>query len=116
MGWRACTAAATAALALACTGSAEAGTYIASNPAGDQVLFHQVLAQTSRPLYVATRHPGGSFRSLQAGVPPPGQFFPNATVDDSGGVPPRWDSSAPTVPSHPPTSAAAAAAPPPRLP
>jgi hypothetical protein len=111
MGWRTRTAAATAALALACTGSAEAGTYIASDPAGDQVLFHQVLAQTARPLYVATRHPGGSFGSLQAEVPPPGQFFPNATVDDSGGFVARWNSSDPKFQSHQPTSAVAIGAP-----
>src|SRR3954454_7179263 len=111
MGWRAWTAAATAVLALTGAGSADADTYIASNPVGDQVIFHQVLAQTSRPLYVGTRHPGGSFGPLQAEVPPPGQFFPSAIVDDGGGFVARWNSADTKFESHPPTSALAIGAP-----
>jgi hypothetical protein len=94
-------------LALACGDSADAGTYIASNPAGDQVLFHQVLAQTSRPLYIGVRHHGGSFGPLHGEVSPPGQFFPFATVDDGGGFVARWNSADPKFQSHPPTSAVA---------
>src|SRR3954453_7870188 len=110
MGWRAWTAAATAVLALTGAGSADADTYIASNPVGDQVIFHQVLAQTSRPLYIGTRHPGGSFGPLQDEVSPPGQFFPSATVDDGGGVVPRWNRPDPQNQIHPQTSSVATGA------
>jgi hypothetical protein len=101
------TAAAIAVLALAGAGSAEAGTIIVSNPAGDQVLFHQVLAQTARPLYIGTRRSGGSFGSLRPEVPPPGAFFPTATVDDGGGFVARWNSADPDFESHPTTTSVA---------
>jgi hypothetical protein len=89
MGRRAFTAAALA-LVLIAPGSAHASTEIATNPAGDQVLFHQVLGFATRPLYVTTRHPGTGFGPVRPAVPPPGIFYPAARVDDSGAFVATW--------------------------
>src|SRR4051794_2977400 len=110
MARRTCTVA-VGGLLLIGAGSANGSTQIATNPAGDQVLFHQVLGQTSRPLYAATRHPGGGFGALRPVVPPPGRFVPTAAVDDGGGFAVAWTSYDPHYQSHPATNSVATGSP-----
>jgi hypothetical protein len=89
---RTCTAAITTLLAIGAA-SAQGATQIATNPAGDQVLFHQVLGQRARSLYATVRHAGGGFGSVQQVAPAPGEpavFKPEATVDDGGGIVAMW--------------------------
>jgi hypothetical protein len=99
------------ALLLTAAGSARASTEIATNPAGDQVLLHQLLGQTTRPLYATTRHPGTGFGPVQPVVPPPGIFYPAARVDDSGAFVATWVSDDPFRRTHPTTNAVAIGAP-----
>src|SRR3954453_23095120 len=71
-------------------GRADAATQIATNPAGDQVLLHQVLGQQSRALYAGVRPAGGNFSPLSGIAPPPGFFTADARVDDAGGSVASW--------------------------
>jgi hypothetical protein len=94
--------------------SAHGATEIATNPAGDQVLFHQVLGQKARALYATVRHPGGSFAPLQTIAPPPGEpgvFTPEATVDDGGGIAAMWGTHDPLYVNDPTAASVAIAAP-----
>jgi hypothetical protein len=79
------------------SGRADASTQIATNPAGDQVLLHQVLGQQSRALYAGVRPTGGSFTPLSEIAPPPGVFAADARVDDAGGSIASWLSPKPAV-------------------
>jgi hypothetical protein len=89
-------------------GRADAATQIATNPAGDQVLLHQVLGQQSRALYAGVRPAGADFGPLSEIAPPPGFFTADARVDDSGGSIASWLSH---IPGEKATAAVAIGAP-----
>jgi hypothetical protein len=60
---------------------------IASNQRGDQVLVDHVLFQLARrPLYAATRAPGGSYGPLTPITPADASYTGQAFVDDAGGT------------------------------
>jgi hypothetical protein len=80
------TAAIAIAAALALAGAARAAVVLAGNSRGDQVLVQRVLDQRTRPLYAATRAPGGAFGPLSPLTSAGRPFIPNATVDDNGGA------------------------------
>jgi hypothetical protein len=105
---RVLTVAALALLGGAAAGRADAATQIATNPAGDQVLLHQVLGQQSRALYAGVRRAGGSFTPLSQIAPPPGFFTADARVDDAGGSVASWLSH---IPGQKATAAVAIGAP-----
>jgi hypothetical protein len=63
---------------------------LATNPAGSQVLLTQPPPEQLRPLFAATRDPGGGFSPLRAIGPPPGVFEVRAAVDDNGGAVAAW--------------------------
>jgi hypothetical protein len=73
------------ALACAVPTVARASVELAGNPAGDQVLFHRVLDQLTRPLYVGTRAPGAAFGPLVP-LTPGGNFTAVAALDEKGGA------------------------------
>jgi hypothetical protein len=70
--------------------TAVGSTTLATNPAGAEVLLHQPLQQQSRPLFVSTREPDGSFAPLRPLGAPPGVFDAQAALDDAGGAVAAW--------------------------
>src|SRR3954451_22495920 len=86
MAKRSCLIVLTACLAGLAPAAASGTTTLATNPAGSEVLLYSPLQQQSRPLFAATREPGGGFGPLNAIAPPPGVFDARAAVDDSGGA------------------------------
>ena len=81
----------TASLAGLAPATAVGSTTLATNPSGTQVVLHQVLEQSSRPLFAGVRDAGTARFAAFVPLPPALGIGPRgAVVDDAGGAVAAW--------------------------